>query len=860
MSKKLLSVLFLGVFVFTLIMPSGRALAQNDNSIEGLQKQVSQLLEMIKNLQAQIEALRNQTQPVAPMTPISPPTPTIPGSESLTGLLQKNSEGIVTIQQWGNHTIATNNGTYAVKAVNDNVLGLLNQYNGQRVTLWGQLKYQNLEGGFWGFTAKKVYPEGYGCSIPAKVKIGYKGDDVKTVQEYLATDKTIYPEGLVTGYYGNLTKKALEKFQEKKGLTKTGEFDEDTREELEIEIESQEKIRCVPQPLPTPTPIPNQGFKVYSPSAGENWQLGQTYKIAWSQIWPTLTQYGCSKQENGVTVCVDPAPGVGNTSFAPIGAVQITLHRYISCLYPEKPTEPRCLMAEAMPYVISAKTDNDGVFEWTVPADLAAQYQGKVIVTVAALDGGFTLPNFDSQNLGGLSGRSGVFTIGGTVIPPTNQVKVISPAYGDAWFRGTDQKIAWSYPNLVEMGPVTISVNKYQDCYGSIACPAIAYAPYMIASGVENTGRFVWSIPKDLATNYQGKMRIKVRGASGVYGQSEAFSILPGIGGNNLPPVVSGVSGPTALKVGETGTWTVKAYDPEGGSLSYSIVWGDEGASTVASPGVTKEMLVQNTATFTHTYYGAGTYTPVFYVTDDRGQQARTSMSVVVGGGTITISSYSFYLWDRMISEVQEGIDFTTTILNTPTLPVSADVLPAVLKKPYDTAVLFKKSLSNNPSFSASADQAISLAYQTQQLQTQGNLPSVINILGQLKTLLTAMKLVPPTKPPAPIITSISSASAKIGDQMVINGSGFINATYESGSVSGVNVSIFFGNGSYFRNILVNSPDGKSLVFTVPETIRQYSTFKDVSLFPGEYNILVGTEGGKSNMVSLTVVSSAANN
>jgi len=42
---------------------------------------------------------------------------------------------------------------------------------------------------------------------------GQKNEQVKKLQELLATDKEIYPEGLITGYYGTLTTKAVQKFQ-----------------------------------------------------------------------------------------------------------------------------------------------------------------------------------------------------------------------------------------------------------------------------------------------------------------------------------------------------------------------------------------------------------------------------------------------------------------------------------------------------------------------------------------------------------------------------------------------------------------------------------------------------------------------
>lgn len=98
-------------------------------------------------------------------------------------------------------------------------------------------------------------------------------------------------------------------------------------------------------------------------------------------------------------------------------------------------------------------------------------------------------------------------------------------------------------------------------------------------------------------------------------------------------PSISGVSGPQELDVNERGTWTVKASTPSGtGQLSYSVTWGDEitfASSSVASGSI--QRATSQSATFTHTYSRAGNYAPKFYVTNERGQRAETSLSVKVG-------------------------------------------------------------------------------------------------------------------------------------------------------------------------------------------------------------------------------------
>jgi peptidoglycan hydrolase-like protein with peptidoglycan-binding domain len=45
-----------------------------------------------------------------------------------------------------------------------------------------------------------------------------QGDQVSLLQQYLARDISIYPEGKISGYYGALTKKAVSRFQDRYGL------------------------------------------------------------------------------------------------------------------------------------------------------------------------------------------------------------------------------------------------------------------------------------------------------------------------------------------------------------------------------------------------------------------------------------------------------------------------------------------------------------------------------------------------------------------------------------------------------------------------------------------------------------------
>ena len=54
------------------------------------------------------------------------------------------------------------------------------------------------------------------------IGFGFQGEDIKKLQEFLTKDAAIYPEGIVSGYFGALTQKAVQKFQCKYGIICSG--------------------------------------------------------------------------------------------------------------------------------------------------------------------------------------------------------------------------------------------------------------------------------------------------------------------------------------------------------------------------------------------------------------------------------------------------------------------------------------------------------------------------------------------------------------------------------------------------------------------------------------------------------------
>lgn len=59
-------------------------------------------------------------------------------------------------------------------------------------------------------------------ALSRQLEIGMSGSDVSTLQTFLAQDNTIYPQGLVTGYFGSLTKSAVSNFQARNSIATVG--------------------------------------------------------------------------------------------------------------------------------------------------------------------------------------------------------------------------------------------------------------------------------------------------------------------------------------------------------------------------------------------------------------------------------------------------------------------------------------------------------------------------------------------------------------------------------------------------------------------------------------------------------------
>ncbi len=73
--------------------------------------------------------------------------------------------------------------------------------------------------------------------VISQLHAGMSGEDIKLLQEILAADPDVYPEGTISGYYGRRTAQAVKRFQAKHGLEQMGHVGPKTLQKLNEELD-----------------------------------------------------------------------------------------------------------------------------------------------------------------------------------------------------------------------------------------------------------------------------------------------------------------------------------------------------------------------------------------------------------------------------------------------------------------------------------------------------------------------------------------------------------------------------------------------------------------------------------------------
>jgi len=118
-------------------------------------------------------------------------------------------------------------------------------------------------------------------TLTQTLTLGTSNDEVADLQRYLAQRPEIYPEGLVTGYFGPRTEQAVKKLQESNGLPPVGIVGPKTRSVINTAIAGGAVNNSVSSPQTAPIAPVTPPASITPPSSTPNPSTG-TYYGGWT--------------------------------------------------------------------------------------------------------------------------------------------------------------------------------------------------------------------------------------------------------------------------------------------------------------------------------------------------------------------------------------------------------------------------------------------------------------------------------------------------------------------------------------------------------------------------------------------------
>lgn len=163
--------------------------------------------------------------------------------------------------------------------------------------------------------------------ITTSLDIGATGTEVTEVQTFLAAQPTLYPEGLVTGYYGTLTAAAVQRYQCQKGIvcsgsaaaTGYGRVGPQTRAAINFDLGAAPgtggSANDVFAPIMTGTTVTLSATSSAPASATISWGTNEAARsrVMYSTTWPFL--YAAAPSVADATV--DTSTSITLTNLAP---------------------------------------------------------------------------------------------------------------------------------------------------------------------------------------------------------------------------------------------------------------------------------------------------------------------------------------------------------------------------------------------------------------------------------------------------------------------------------------------------------------------------------------------------------------
>ncbi len=130
-----------------------------------------------------------------------------------------------------------------------------------------------------------VFTTVHADTLNRQLEEGDSGADVSLLQTFLGQDPTIYPEALVTGYFGSLTKSAVSKFQARNGIATVGRVGPVTLVALNGKMGSTLGSDISAPKISSVTSIPG------STAASIQWSTNEQAAgiVYYSTSWPTMS-------------------------------------------------------------------------------------------------------------------------------------------------------------------------------------------------------------------------------------------------------------------------------------------------------------------------------------------------------------------------------------------------------------------------------------------------------------------------------------------------------------------------------------------------------------------------------------------
>lgn len=162
-------------------------------------------------------------------------------------------------------------------------------------------------------------------ALNRQLEVGMSGADVSVLQTFLATDVTLYPQGLVTGYFGFLTKAAVSNFQSRNGIPAVGRVGPQTLPVLNLQIAGGVQTQSSAAPIITSVMV-----TTYPTNATVSWNTNELSKgvVYYSTSPLTTYEYQNAVTVSGMTAMTDTALRVSQAVVLP-NLARNTLYYYM---------------------------------------------------------------------------------------------------------------------------------------------------------------------------------------------------------------------------------------------------------------------------------------------------------------------------------------------------------------------------------------------------------------------------------------------------------------------------------------------------------------------------------------------------